>query len=247
MKTINYTLICLVAFLLWNGMVKGQSDSTKYKKHRISLDYSCDFIMREFDEDGSTHYNLLYAYKLKPLYHYEYSYSIGFLYKFYLKKFFFIKSSLYYRDQVSRIGLHDVNINGTKRLSVGVNKTQLRYFDIPIGFGFSFFNKRVVRPYIEAGLNTSFLFYEKIDCRFPDYPYNGHSEEKVITSNQMKYYNLKVSMNIGCEFYIHKKYVLGIDFNMRTIPIFEQNQNTIIYYLNYSNYGFGLSFGYAIK
>ena len=207
MKTIKYTLICLVAFLLWNGIVKGQSDSTKYKKHRISLDYNFDFIMRESDVDGFTHYNLTYAYDLKPIHNNKYSYSIGINYKYYFKKYFFIKSSFYYRDQISRIGVHEVNINGALRVSAGHNKTQLRYFDIPIGFGFSFFNKRVVRPYIEAGLNTSFLFYEKIDCRFSDSPYNGHYDEVVLSNNQLKYYNLKVSMNIGCEFYIHKNYV----------------------------------------
>ena len=247
MKTIKYTMICLVAFLLWNGMVNGQSDSTKYKKHRISLDYNCDFIMRESEEDGSTHYNLLYAYRLMPFLDNKYSYSIGLNYRYYFKKYFFIKSNLYYRNQISRLGMHEVKINGALKIAGGGNKTQLRYLDIPIGFGFSFFNKRVVRPYIEAGINTSFLFYEKIDCRFYDYPVTGHYDEVILSDNRLKYYNLKVSMNIGCEFYIHKKYVLGIDVNMRTIPIFEQNQNTIIYHLKYSNYGFGLSFGYVIK
>ncbi len=247
MKTIRSIILLFIIFIVLQNTLFAQNENSKQKKHQISLDYNCDFIMRESDEDGYTHYNLLYAYQLMPFFDNKYSYSIGLNYRYYFKKYFFIKSSLYYRNQISLIGRHEVNMNGTLKVSYGDNITRLRYFDIPIGFGFSFFNKKIVRPYIEAGLNTSILFYEKIDCRFHDYPYNGHDEGKVITNNQMKYYNLKVSMNIGCEFYIHKKYVLGVGVNMRTIPIFRQNRNTIIYHLKYSNFGFGLSFGYVIK
>ena len=247
MKTIWSIILLFIIFFVLQNTLFAQNENSKQKKHQISLDYNCDFIMRESVEDGFTHYNILYAYYLKPIHNNKYSYSIGLNYRYYFKKYFFIKSSLYYRNQISRLGMHEVKINGTLKIAGGGNKTQLRYLDIPIGFGFSFFNKRIVRPYIEAGINTSILFYEKIDCRFYDYPVTGYYDEVILSNNHLKYYNLKVSMNMGCEFYIHKNYVLGINANIRTIPIFEQNQNTIIYYFNYSNYGFGLSFGYVIK
>jgi hypothetical protein len=232
---------CLISV---SGQVAGQDKKQRAKIHQISLDYSQDFVLRQYVITTGTHYGPIYGYVLKGIRHNEFSYSLGVKYKYYKERFFYFKMGLFYRNQVINYGPREVHLNGLRTLSVGFNDTWLGYIDIPVGIGFSFFNKSIVRPYIEAGLNTSFIFHEKADCRFYNKP--GSYEDVTLESNKLKSYTFKGSINAGCEFHIRRKYVLGIDVGWRTKPLL-QNTNSVVYKLYYSNYSFGLSFGYVIK
>ncbi len=55
MKTIKYTLICLVAFLLWNGMVKGQSDSINKAAKSSSASSDKEILLLEKKYNGVTY------------------------------------------------------------------------------------------------------------------------------------------------------------------------------------------------
>ena len=244
MKTIKYTLLCLVAFLLWNGMVKGQSDSTKYKKFQVSVSYHRDYIMRGnyVWEIGRAGFD--FKYQTIPFIDQLSNYSLGVHFKYYPLKYFYIKSCLQYNRQIYNSGRRYVDINNITKTSLGT-EVNLKFIDIQTGFGFSFFNKGIVRPYIELNMDNSFLFHEKADCRLRNPP-SVYLYDTNLINNTFKYYNLKGAISAGCEFHIKKRFVIGLDVNIRTIPVY-QTKHLIIESLKYSNFGFGLSFGYAIK
>ncbi len=246
MKTIKYALLCLVPFLLWNGIVKGQSDSTKYKKFQVSVSYHRDYILRQYNIVGATHYDPIYGYDVYAFYNLYDNYSFEGNFKYYPKKFFYVKMGLLYRTQLGNAGGREFKINGIRQYTID-NLTLLRYIEIPSSFGFSFFNKSNVRPYIELSLNNAFLFRERVNSTFLINDSSGyHHEEHILVDNKLKYYNIKGAVSVGCEFYFQRNYVLGVDVNIRFLP-FSQTQNLVINTLKYSNFGFGLSFGYAIK
>jgi hypothetical protein len=248
MKTMRYLIFLFFVSIVFHYSLFAQNENSKQKKQQISLEYYIDFVLREYHITGATHQEPIYNYELRDLDKNNYNYSVGINYKYYLKPYVYLKSSLLFRDQASYRSNCEINIDGNKHIyNYTYNKVFLKYFDIPIGIGFSFLNKNLVRPYIQLNINNSIIISEKVDLR--DYYYisgTPYFTEFKYTNNSIKYYNLKGSIDLGCEFYIHKKFVLGIDINLRTIP-FKQNQNTIIHLLKYSNYGFGINFGYVIK
>ncbi len=246
MKTIKYTLICLVAFLLWNGIVKGQSDSAKYKKFQVSVSYHRDYILTAFIVESASRIGPIYKYEVDAFHNAYFNYSLEANFKYYPQKFYYIKLGMLYRNQSSSDGYTVWKIN--HRTDYGDNNASLRYIDVPISFGFSFLNKKVVRPYIEVSINNAFIYYEKINSIYLDNPSQGlyFKNDTMMVDKKLKYYNLKGGVSAGCEFHIKKRYVVGVDVNIRTIPIF-QTKDLIINTFKYSNFGFGLSFGYAIK
>ena len=244
MKTIKYSLLCLVAFLLVNGIVMAQSDSTKYKKFQVSVSYHEDYIMQEYYvwEIGRSGFGC--KYQTIGFYYQFNNYSLGVHFKYYPLKYFYIKSCLQYNKQDYNSGERYVEINNASKIS-SPTKSSLKFFDIQTGFGFSFFNKSIVRPFIELNMYNSLLFYEKANCKIINSSYS-YSFDTTLVSNQLKYYNLKGAISAGCEFHIKKRFVIGLDVNIRTIPVY-QTKHLIIESLKYSNFGFGLSFGYVIK
>lgn len=243
MKTIKYSLLCIFAFLLGNGFVTAQNDSTKYKKYQISFSYHRDYILHEnyVWEEGRSGYT--YKYQTISFNNQLYNYSLGVHFKYYPLKYIYIKSCLQYNKQDYNSGEREVVVNNVSRLSY--TKASLKYIDIQTGIGFSFFNKSVVRPYVELNIINSFLFFEKSNCQIHNWSYT-YSFDTILASNKLKYYNLKGVVSVGCEFHIKKRFVIGVDFNIRTIPVY-QTKYLIIKSLRYSNFGFGFSFGYAIK
>ncbi len=244
MRTIKYTLLCLVAFLLWNGMVKGQSSfKSKFNRHIISLHEISDFNLTRFgyelNRQGGRVLNTSYfAYNNNIHNNGYYNFSIGINYEYRADTFISINTGIYFSKQAFKLDyLNPITYKDSTYSSCNY---YVSFFYFPIGIKLPFLNKYKVRPSISLDLINAFMIKENAIL----HPKKS-GEIQNINSNTIRYYFLKPQITLGCDYYF-KKYKLGVEIIWKGIAFFHI-KNTYPTFFKFTNLCVGLSFGYAIK
>ena len=225
--------------------VLSQNDSCKIKfaRHIISLHETSDFNLSQYGYDTKNRGN--YPYKYAYYFHSPfnslrgfYSYSVGLDYEYRAARSVSINTGLYFSKQgffLSRTNPIENRVNEYEGFDYYVS-----YIYFPVGIKVSFLNKFCIRPVISFDLINAFLMNEKADI------YLAHWEHLIMKSDVVKYYFLKPQITLGCDFYIKKKFRLGVEMVWKG-NAFYHTDKTLPTRFKYTNLNFGLSFGYVIK